>query len=222
MTEVYNASGQYQYGGGGPVPPPIMVPPQATPVPVTPAAPVSPPFAPAVEYQQPAEEPQDETAVAEEPRSGGLSLAKKPSAEEAEAAPAPVSAPPSVTSTSGRVAVQVVDRLGTNARRGTTTIPPAVIEKIVTTSTRDVPGVYAFSGAIFSEEGERAVTIELDGSKAVVEIRIVVEYGFAVYSVTDKIRTKVIGALENLFALDVTAVNIAIDDIHISDAEASE
>jgi uncharacterized alkaline shock family protein YloU len=220
VTEVYNGSGQYQYGGGGAVPPPIMVPPQATPVPVTPAAPVSPAFAPAVEYAQPVEEPQDGTAVAEEPRSGGLSLAKRPSAEESESAP--VSAPPSVSTTSGRVAVQVVDRLGTNARRGTTTIPPAVIEKIVTTSTRDVPGVYAFSGATFSEEGERAVTIELDGSKTVVEIRIVVEYGFAVYSVTDKIRTKVIGALENLFALDVTAVNIAIDDIHISDAEVAD
>jgi uncharacterized alkaline shock family protein YloU len=217
VTEVYNASGQYQYGGGGTVPPPIMVPPQAAPALPMPGAPVSPAFGSGVDDYD------DERPVAEEPSSGrGLSLAKRPAVEEnAPTSGAPVSAvPASASTTSGRVAVQVVDRLGTNARRGTTTIPPEVIEKIVTVSTRDVPGVYSFSGATFSEEGERAVTIELDGTKAVVAIRIVVEYGFAVYSVTDKIRTKVIGALENLFALDVTAVNIAIDDIHISEGES--
>src|SRR3954468_18243309 len=45
----------------------------------------------------------------------------------------------SLSSRPGRVAVQVVDRLGTTGKRGTTTIPTEVIEKIVTVSTREVP-----------------------------------------------------------------------------------
>ena len=48
-------------------------------------------------------------------------------------------------------------------------------------------------------------------------LHLVIEYGFAVHSVTEKVRTKVISALENLFSLDVTAVDIVIDDIHLEE-----
>jgi uncharacterized alkaline shock family protein YloU len=127
----------------------------------------------------------------------------------------PVSGPHS----SGRVAAQVVDRLRNNAERGTTTVPNEVIEKIATLAVREVPGVYAF-GEADAPYDERPLAIELAGRTATVEIHVVVEYGFAVYAVTDKVRTKVISALENLFALDVTAVDIVIDDIHIEQPEA--
>ena len=49
------------------------------------------------------------------------------------------------TSPSGRVAVQVVDRLRSTAERGTTTVPTPVIEKIATLAVREVPGVYDFA-----------------------------------------------------------------------------
>jgi uncharacterized alkaline shock family protein YloU len=132
----------------------------------------------------------------------------------------PASAPPASSghASSGRVAVQVVDRLRNTAERGTTTVPSEVIEKIAILAVREVPGVYAFGEADTAYD-ERPLTIELTGRTATVELRLVVEYGFAVYAVTDKVRTKVISALENLFALDVTAVDIVIDDIHIEEPE---
>jgi uncharacterized alkaline shock family protein YloU len=110
--------------------------------------------------------------------------------------------------------VQVVDRLRSTAERGTTTVPTHVIEKIATLAVREVPGVHEFATG-----EEPALTIDLDGKTATVEMHLVIEYGFAVHSVTEKVRTKVISALENLFALDVTAVDIVIDDIHLEESE---
>ena len=46
---------------------------------------------------------------------------------------------------------------------------------------------------------------------------IVLEFGFVVYSVTDKVREKVISSVEELLGLDVTAVDILVDDIHVPD-----
>jgi len=47
--------------------------------------------------------------------------------------------------------------------------------------------------------------------------QLVVEYGFVVYSVTEKVRANVIGAIENLLGLEVTAVDIVVDDVHVPD-----
>jgi len=95
---------------------------------------------------------------------------------------------------------------------------PPVIEKIATLAVREVPGVHEFATGE-TAGGEKPIAISLDGKSATIEIHLVIEYGFAVHSVTEKVRTKVISALENLFGLDVTAVDIVIDDIHLELAE---
>jgi uncharacterized alkaline shock family protein YloU len=139
------------------------------------------------------------------------SAVEEPEAEPEEESNKPVSGAPS-----GRVAAQVVDRLRTNAERGTTTIPTEVIEKIITVTAREVPGLHAFPAA---DDEDRAIAIDLDGRTAAVRIRLVVEFGFAVHSVAEKVRTKVISALENLIGLEVTGVDILVEDIHIPDPE---
>ena len=48
-------------------------------------------------------------------------------------------------------------------------------------------------------------------------ITLVIEYGFVVHSVTDKVRTKVISAVENLLGLEVTECDIVVDDVHVKD-----
>jgi uncharacterized alkaline shock family protein YloU len=172
-----------------------------------------------------ASEPESETAVPEAwPVSAPPVSEPEPApVEEASAEAAPVEAaeeadePVTPTSPSGRVAVQVVDRLRSTAERGTTTVPTPVIEKIATLAVREVPGVYDFAPAAATEDGERPLAIEIDGKAATVTLHLVIEYGFAVHSVTEKVRTKVISALENLFSLDITAVDIVIDDIHLED-----
>jgi uncharacterized alkaline shock family protein YloU len=202
MTDVaYNAP-QYGYGGGVPQPP------MPQPVPVDDEDPdevddrtsvASYDMDPAYEHAPPEHAP----PAMVPPQAGPVGEAVQPT-----------SGAPAVSS--GRVAVQVVDRLRNTAERGTTTVPTEVIEKIATLAVREVPGVYQFGAA---ESGDKPMSIELDGRTAGVEMHLVIEYGFAVYAVTDKVRTKVISALENLFALDVTAVDIVIDDIHIDEPE---
>jgi uncharacterized alkaline shock family protein YloU len=138
---------------------------------------------------------------------------------------------------SGRIASQVVDRLRNNAElvaeRGTTTIADEVVEKIAGIAAREVPGVYDLGGdvaRVFAsvrdriglgdderEHGNRGVRVRLEGTTAAVQVTLVIEYGFVLYSVAEKVRANVIGAVENLLGLEVTAVDIVVDDVHVSD-----
>ncbi|GAA1554303.1 hypothetical protein GCM10009827_088860 [Dactylosporangium maewongense] len=139
---------------------------------------------------------------------------------------------------SGRIASQVVDRLRNSAElaaeRGTTTIADEVVEKIAGIATREVPGVYDLGGdvaRVFAsvrdriglgdgeerENGNRGVHVRLEGRSAAVRVTLVIEYGFVLYSVAEKVRANVIGAIENLLGLEVTSVDIVVDDVHVSD-----
>jgi uncharacterized alkaline shock family protein YloU len=62
------------------------------------------------------------------------------------------------------------------------------------------------------------VAVRLEGRAAVINITIVIEFGFVVHSVTEAVRVKVINSVENLLGLEVTQVNILVDDVHVPDA----
>lgn len=114
------------------------------------------------------------------------------------------------------------------AERGTTTIANEVVEKIAGIAAREVPGVYDLGGdtaRVLSAVRERlhlgdeskaqGVAVKLAGKEADLSITLVLEYGFVVSSVTDKVREKAISAVERLLGLDVTNVDILVDDIHV-------
>ena len=221
MTNVgYNAP-QYGYGGGVP-PQPMPMPMPSTDEQSTDDAP-----APAVASYDINPSAGHAPPLVVQPPTAAITLEKEPveeapepaADEPATSAPEPAAPTSPAPASSGRVAVQVVDRLRSTAERGTTTVPTPVIEKIATLAVREVPGVHEFATGA-AAGGEKPIAISLDGKTATIEIHLVIEYGFAVHSVTEKVRTKVISALENLFGLDVTAVDIVIDDIHLEDVEA--
>jgi uncharacterized alkaline shock family protein YloU len=137
---------------------------------------------------------------------------------------------------SGRVASAVVDRLRNNAElaveRGTTSIADEVVEKIAGIAVREVPGVYDIGGDVArvlaglkeriglgdaDDETDRGMRVRLEGRTAQVNVTLVIEYGYVVHSVAEKVRTKVISAIENLLGLEVTEVNILVDDVHVPD-----
>ena len=136
------------------------------------------------------------------------------------------------------LAGHVADRLRNNAElaeeRGTTTISDEVVEKIAGFAAREVEGIYDLGGDVArvfasvkeriglgeaSEQSDRGVTVRLEGKSAAIKIVIVIEYGYVVYSVTEKVRTKVIASVENLLGLEVTAVDIVVDDVHIDETK---
>jgi uncharacterized alkaline shock family protein YloU len=139
---------------------------------------------------------------------------------------------------SGRVAAAVVDRLRNNAEllaeRGTTTIANEVVEKIAGIAAREVPGVYDLGGDVArvfaavkeriglgeADDDNRGVKVRLDGPNAVLNITLVIEFGFVVHSVTEKVRARVISSVENLLGLEVTEVNIVVDDVHFDENAA--
>jgi uncharacterized alkaline shock family protein YloU len=135
---------------------------------------------------------------------------------------------------SGRVTAQMVDRLRNNAElsaeRGTTIIANEVVEKIAGIAAREVPGVYDLGGdvaRVFSAvkeriglgeaEADQGVSVLLTGTTAAVEVVIVIEFGYVVHSVTDTVRVKVINSIENLLGLEVTSVDVIVDDVHIEE-----
>jgi uncharacterized alkaline shock family protein YloU len=128
----------------------------------------------------------------------------------------------------------MVSRIRNNATlpaaRGRTTIADEVVQKIAGIAAREVPGVYDLGGdvaRVFSavkeklrlgeESAAQGVSVKLDGKTADIEITIVLEFGFQVFSVTEKVREKVISSVENLLGLDVTNVDIAVDDVHVDE-----
>lgn len=138
----------------------------------------------------------------------------------------------------GEYATHVAERIRNNAEipadRGTTTIADEVVEKIAGYAAREVEGVYDLGGdvaRVFASVKERVglankdelsaqgVTVRLDGKTAAVKIVIVIEYGYVVYSVTEKVRAQVISAVESLLGLEVTAVDITVDDVHIDESK---
>ncbi|GIH13501.1 Asp23/Gls24 family envelope stress response protein [Rugosimonospora africana] len=132
-----------------------------------------------------------------------------------------------------RAAVRIRNNATLPASRGHTTIANEVVEKIAGIAAREVPGVYDLGGDVarmFSavkerlhlgeESADQGVSVKLEGKEAEIEVVIVIEFGFQVYSVTEKVREKVISSVENLLGLDITAVNVIVDDVHIDDDAA--
>jgi uncharacterized alkaline shock family protein YloU len=126
----------------------------------------------------------------------------------------------------------VVSRIRNNATlaadRGKTTIGNEVVEKIAGIAAREVPGVFDLGGDVArvlsavkeklrlgEESAAQGVSVKLEGKAAEISITIVIEFGFQVFSVTEKVREKVISSVENLLGLEVTGVDVTVDDVHV-------
>jgi uncharacterized alkaline shock family protein YloU len=115
--------------------------------------------------------------------------------------------------------------------RGKTSIDNEVVEKIAGIAAREVPGVHDLGGQASrmfaslrekiglgeseNEEADNGVSVRLEGSVTTVDLKIVIEFGYVVHSVTDAVRTKVISSVENMLGLEVTAVNIRVTDVNV-------
>jgi uncharacterized alkaline shock family protein YloU len=132
----------------------------------------------------------------------------------------------------GRVITRIRNNATLPATRGQTIIANEVVEKIAHIAAREVPGVHDLGGDVIravsavrerlhlgEESRSQGVSVRLSGKNAEIDLTLVIEYGFQVFSVAEKVREKVISAVENLLGLDVTQVDITVDDVHVSDDE---
>jgi uncharacterized alkaline shock family protein YloU len=111
---------------------------------------------------------------------------------------------------------------------GRTSISDVVVAKIVAIATREVDGVYTMGtgsarmiGAVRQRvPGTRAsdtqgVSVEVGERQAAADLDLVVEYGVSIPDVAAAVRGNVIGSVGRICGLDVTEVNIGIDDVHL-------
>lgn len=110
--------------------------------------------------------------------------------------------------------------------KGRTIIDDAVVAKVAGIAARDVPGVYALGGnaarafgairdAIGSSALGQGVRVEVGETQAAVDVTIVVEYPTPMTAVATAVREAVAEAVTRLVGLEVTEVNVAINDVEI-------
>ncbi|MGI8411478.1 MAG: Asp23/Gls24 family envelope stress response protein [Solirubrobacteraceae bacterium] len=112
--------------------------------------------------------------------------------------------------------------------RGTTTIADTVVNKVAGIAAREVPGVYQFGGVGaralsnvtqrvgIADSRTQGVTVEVGQRQAAVDLVLVLEYGESIPQITQQVRSQVIKRVEGITGLEVTEVNIMVDDLHFS------
>jgi uncharacterized alkaline shock family protein YloU len=135
--------------------------------------------------------------------------------------------------TSGSVARTGGELVG---ERGRTAIADTVVAKIAGMAAAEVQGVYALGAGMaraFGAVRERIpgaggpnlaqwVAVEVGERQAAIDLDVIVDYGVSIPDLADGIRLNVIGTVEKMCGLQVTEVNIAVDDIHLPGEETSE
>jgi len=116
--------------------------------------------------------------------------------------------------------------------RGTTSIDDGVVVKIAGLAAREVTGVYAMGGGgsralstmrgMVGGDGRGAgqgVTVEVGERQAAVDLDLVAEYGIRIPDLAMAVRKNVINAVERMTGLEVTEVNIKVDDVHLPEQD---
>lgn len=115
--------------------------------------------------------------------------------------------------------------------RGSTTIQDAVVISIVNVAAGEVDGIALshggtrlpgdnsptvgefFGNLTGSASGARGVSVEVGESQAAVDLTVNVIYGKSIAQVAEAVRQNVIRRVESLTGLEVTEVNITVNDV---------
>jgi uncharacterized alkaline shock family protein YloU len=116
--------------------------------------------------------------------------------------------------------------------QGKTSIADSVVAKIAGVSCREVSGVHSMGSGLTSTFGAikdklassepsptRGVAVEVGERQAAIDVDIVVEYGSAIVDVAAAIRSNIISQVETMTGLEVTEVNVTVDDVFLGETE---
>jgi uncharacterized alkaline shock family protein YloU len=110
--------------------------------------------------------------------------------------------------------------------QGVTSIADAVVQKVAGMAARQMPGVHALGsgagrafGAIKEAMGTASpntgVSVEVGERQAAIDLDVIVEFGVSIIDLSQAIRRSVIEQIEGMTGLEVTEVNIDVQDVHI-------
>lgn len=106
---------------------------------------------------------------------------------------------------------------------GVVQIADDVVAMITSLAATEVEGVSAMAGNItnelMSKVGVKSLTkgvkVEVFGKTVVVDLAVMVEYGYNIPAISQKVQQKVKAAIENMTGLEVTDVNIRIAGVNV-------
>lgn len=112
--------------------------------------------------------------------------------------------------------------------KGNTTIADSVVQKIAGVSAGEISGVYALGGGAArtigaireripgsSQSAGQGVVVEVGERQAAIDLDLVAEYGVSIVELSRAVRRNVISAVEGMTGLEVTEVNVSVNDVHL-------
>ncbi len=116
--------------------------------------------------------------------------------------------------------------------QGKTTIADTVVAKIAGIAAGEVSGVHSLGGGAARAVGalreripggrtnhSQGVSVEVGERQAAVDVQLVAEYGVSITDLAQGIRRNVISSVERMTGLEVTEVNIEVQDVFLESAE---
>jgi uncharacterized alkaline shock family protein YloU len=114
--------------------------------------------------------------------------------------------------------------------QGTTSIADSVVEKIAGMAAKEIQGVHAMGsgagrafGAIKEAIGNQSssastgVSVEVGQRQAAIDLDLIVDYGVSIIDVAQAVRRNVLERVERTTGLEVTEVNIDVEDVYLGD-----
>ena len=120
--------------------------------------------------------------------------------------------------------------------RGSTTIQDGVVSKVAGIAAQEVDGVRmgggtsqtagnllgSITGGGSGGSPSRGVSVEVGEVEAAVDLSMTVEYGRSIPQIAEAVRKNVIRRVENLVGLEVTEVNVSVNDIFFPQQEEQQ
>ena len=114
----------------------------------------------------------------------------------------------------------------TEVTGGKTVINDAVVSKVAGIAAREVPGVHGLGGgaaralgairdAVNAKDLSQGIKVEVGETQVAVDVSIVAEYPVPLQSVASAVRTAVATAVQTLIGMEVTEVNVTVNDVHV-------
>jgi len=121
----------------------------------------------------------------------------------------------------------------TATSRGKTVINNAVVAKVAGIAASEVSGVHALGGgaaralgaireALNTSDASQGISVEVGETQVAADITIVAEYPVALQDVAERVRSAVIRVIEDLVGMEVTEVNVNINDVHLPTDDKDE
>ncbi|WP_163537741.1 Asp23/Gls24 family envelope stress response protein [Gracilibacillus sp. YIM 98692] len=114
-------------------------------------------------------------------------------------------------------------RVSDPSHLGKVEISPDVLEVIAGIAATEIPGVSSMRGNIASGVVERlgkkahgkGIKVELTEDSVLIDVFIVIDYGYSIPKIAEKIQHNIRHAITNMTAIDIKEINIHVVGVHL-------